>query len=92
MQNSPVQIDPSTNIALITSANGKTNQSDQIEGGFNEQVFEPSPLNELVKLELTKPSTVNKTKGELMTCYFFAMLNNHQSDSGNLRLYQPSLA
>lgn len=54
VQINPVQTDVQTNTALITSADGKINQPDQIQVGFNEQVFEPSPLDELAKLQLTQ--------------------------------------
>ena len=43
-----------TNTALITSADGKMMQPDEIQVGFNEQIFEPSPLDELAKLQLTQ--------------------------------------
>ncbi len=54
VRKTPVQTDVQTNTALITSADGKTNQPDQAQVGFNEQVFEPSPLDELAKLQLTQ--------------------------------------
>jgi membrane-bound lytic murein transglycosylase D len=54
VQKIPVQTDVQTNTALIASADGKTSQPDQIQVGFNEQVFEPSPLDELAKLQLTQ--------------------------------------
>jgi len=54
VQISPVQTDTSTNTALITSADGKMNQPDLMQVGFNEQKFEASPLDELAKLQLTQ--------------------------------------
>ena len=54
VQVSPVQPDTSPNTALITSADGKMSQPDSVQVGFNEQRFEPSPLDELAKLQLTQ--------------------------------------
>ncbi len=58
VQNTPVQTDVPNSSLPITSADGRMNQPDQMQVGFNEQVFEPSPLDELAKLQLT-PDEIN---------------------------------
>ena len=52
IQNPPAETNSEANKALITSVVGGT-QTDGGQVGFNEQKFEPSPLDELAKLELT---------------------------------------
>jgi len=49
----PVQQTPSNNNSLIASVLPNSNQSIDATTGFTEQKFEPSPLDELSKLELT---------------------------------------
>lgn len=53
VQKMPVPTDVATNTTLITSADGSTSMPDEALIGFNEQRFEPSPLDELAKLQLT---------------------------------------
>ncbi|MEZ5426432.1 MAG: transglycosylase SLT domain-containing protein [Pyrinomonadaceae bacterium] len=55
VRSSPVQTDAPTNTALITSAEEGTaaQTPDPLQVGFNEQKFEPSPRDELAKLQLT---------------------------------------
>lgn len=52
IQNPPVE-NPANDKALITSVVGGGTPTDGGQVGFNEQKFEPSPLDELAKLELT---------------------------------------
>jgi LysM repeat protein len=44
---------PNIDTALITSVVSNSGQKDPNQSGFSEQTFEPSPLDELAKLELT---------------------------------------
>lgn len=53
VQTTPVLVDSSTNTAVIASEEGTTSIPDEAFVGFNTQVFEPSPLDELAKLQLT---------------------------------------
>ncbi len=53
VQKTPVENNP-TSTALITSTDGKSSMPDEMMVGFNDQVFEPSPLDELAKLQLTE--------------------------------------
>jgi membrane-bound lytic murein transglycosylase D len=49
----PIQQTPTTNNSLIASVVPNVNQSNDATTGFTEQKFEPSPLDDLAKLELT---------------------------------------
>ncbi|HVE58464.1 MAG TPA: transglycosylase SLT domain-containing protein [Pyrinomonadaceae bacterium] len=49
----PIQQTPANNNSLIASALPNVNQSNDATTGFTEQKFEPSPLDDLAKLELT---------------------------------------
>lgn len=53
VQPRPAPIEGRPNTSLITSADGGSNMSDETLIGFNEQVFEPSPLDNRIKLQLT---------------------------------------
>jgi membrane-bound lytic murein transglycosylase D len=54
IKTSPPVNNAENNTALVTSAATiNPNSNDQAQIGFNEQKFEPSPLDELAKLELT---------------------------------------
>lgn len=48
----PVQVDVRTNANVVASADGSSAIPDEQLIGFNEQVFEASPLDELAKLQL----------------------------------------
>lgn len=52
----PTQQTQATNVRVAQNG-GQTQQTQQPQIGFTEQKFEPSPLDELAKLELTKDET-----------------------------------